>query len=190
MAPLSGKGCTYTSCRPRPDILEPYATHRPSGENLEVVAYVGMSGVGFWPAPGDSIHSLVLAVAGLAEKRSVPSGEHVSGCSDIVPSSSFVRSSAEPGVSARCEKRPLLPSRSDANRMRSPSRVQMGRLFVPANVNWRSGVAPVKSYTQMSPRPGTAVLPFATSSLCSANCFPFEEIRGWAHGPGGMSNGF
>src|SRR6516225_5909842 len=126
MAPVSGKGCTYTSHRP--EKLDSYTTHRPSGEKVETVEGVGMSGVGFWLAPGDNIHILD-GPPGFTVKSSVPPGDHDSGCSTPEFCSSFVRSSAEPGVSARCEKRPLLPSRSDANTMRSPSRVQMGRLF-------------------------------------------------------------
>src|SRR5262245_7041424 len=140
MAPVSGKGCTYTSCAP--EKLEVYATHRPSGENLEFVAYVGMNCVGFWPAPGNSIHNLAVGLAGSAAKSSVPSGAHVSGLSDNATWSSPVRNSEEPGVSARCEKRPQPPSRSDANTMRAPSRVHMGLLFRPIKVKRTGAAAP------------------------------------------------
>src|SRR5262245_5175120 len=87
-------------------------------------------------APGENIQIEECPLPGSRAKIKPLSFDHDSGWS-VLPGSARTTNSAGPLPSALCENIELLSrSRSDVNRMRLPSRVQMGRLFeLPWKVN-------------------------------------------------------
>ena len=79
----------------------------------------------------ENVHSDTLDPLVTLNRNRSPSGDHDSGTWDV-PWSGFVSRSAAPVPSARCQKMPRSPSRSDWNATRWPSADQMGKRFLPS----------------------------------------------------------
>src|SRR5262245_39057707 len=118
-----------------------YATQRPSGEKDAAgrnIDFTSPNGTALLSC-GPSVHS-VFDGPFVTAKMSVPSGDHDSGTC-AVSLSAFVSREGVPLPSARCEKMPRSPSRSDWNATRWASGDQTGNRFWPPLVSLRTDVA-------------------------------------------------